>query len=58
MADDDAETNRRLAMETDLVVVSVGYRLAPEYPFPACVEDGYDALQWVSSCSSVSFCLC
>jgi acetyl esterase len=33
---------------TGCVVVSVGYRLAPEHQPPAPVHDGYDALQWLS----------
>lgn len=27
-------------------VLAVGYSLAPEFPFPAALEDGYRALQW------------
>lgn len=38
---------RRLCHVNDCVVVSVDYRLAPEYPFPASHDDAFTALQWV-----------
>jgi len=39
---------RSLAKKTSGIVVSVDYRLAPEHPFPAAVDDAYAALKWVS----------
>ena len=39
---------RKLSLETGCVVVSVDYRLAPEYKFPTAVEDAYAAAEWVA----------
>jgi acetyl esterase len=40
---------RKLANLSGAVVIAVDYRLAPEYPFPCGVNDGYGALNWVMS---------
>ncbi|MBV9800852.1 MAG: alpha/beta hydrolase [Solirubrobacterales bacterium] len=38
---------RRLALESGCQVIAFDYRRAPEHPFPAPLEDSWDALQWV-----------
>ncbi|HXZ04319.1 MAG TPA: alpha/beta hydrolase [Ktedonobacteraceae bacterium] len=39
---------RRITNRTGCIVVSIDYRLAPENPFPAAVEDSYEATQWIA----------
>ena len=47
--DDGDATARTIASTTPAWVVSVGYSLAPAFPFPAAPEDGYHALVWAFS---------
>jgi acetyl esterase len=45
---------RQLANAVPCQVVTVGYRLAPENPFPAAVHDCHDATQWIAANLPVS----
>lgn len=40
---------REMALEVGCTVVSVGYRLSPENPYPIPFNDCWDALTWVRS---------
>jgi acetyl esterase len=40
---------RALANRSGCAVVAAGYRLAPEYPYPAAVTDAYVATSWMAA---------
>ena len=41
---------RRLAARSGAAVLALEYRLAPEHPAPAAVDDAVSAIEWVASC--------
>jgi acetyl esterase/lipase len=46
--DHDDAVARKLTLALGAVTVSVDYRLAPEFPFPAGLEDCYAVLRWMA----------
>lgn len=47
--EDGDVTASRIARSTPAWVLSVGYSLAPRFPFPHATEDGYRALLWAAA---------
>jgi hypothetical protein len=46
-SEDTAYITSRIAAENEMVVVSANYRVAPEWPFPACLDDSLAVLRWM-----------
>src|SRR6202035_385283 len=47
-AQQDDALCRRFSRELGITVAAVDYRLAPEHPYPAPLEDCYSALTWLA----------
>lgn len=56
----DSESNdffcRRIAKLCDVIVLAVGYRLAPENKYPAAYDDGLKVLHWLAKQSNLAEC--
>ncbi|KAL7094918.1 hypothetical protein ACP275_11G135200 [Erythranthe tilingii] len=47
---------RRIARLCDVIVLAVGYRLAPENKYPGAFEDGLKVLHWLAKQSNLAEC--
>ena len=47
MPEQDEALSLRFAKEAGCIVVAPDYRLAPEHPYPADIDDCYEALKWM-----------
>jgi acetyl esterase/lipase len=52
-AQQDDALCRRFTRELGITVAAVDYRLAPEHPYPAALEDCYSALTWLAGLPAV-----
>ncbi|CAL9051311.1 unnamed protein product [Musa banksii] len=48
---------RRVAKLLDVIVIAVGYRLAPESRYPAAFEDGLKVLYWLGKQANLAGCI-
>jgi len=53
--ENDAALNDEMARTCHVAVVSVDYRLAPEFPFPACIEDCKAVARWLVKNAKTEF---
>ncbi|OKL63988.1 hypothetical protein UA08_00122 [Talaromyces atroroseus] len=47
--EDTAPSCRRLVQNLGVVCIAPKYRLAPEHPFPAGINDAWDAIRWIAA---------
>jgi acetyl esterase/lipase len=53
--ENDAALNDEMARICKVAVVSIDYRLAPEFPFPACIEDCKAVARWLVKNAKTEF---